>query len=239
MVNKCLNIFIFFLFILFCSSCKPIDSIKNYYNSIFEEKKEEKIEIKKESYVDVKKDIKPSYTSTPTPSPTPKIAYLSNTNIVSDQERIIKNAEKFIWETETKGFNRSPFIDKINTFAGAPLGSPYCSSFVSYVLYISNIKNAPITAWSPSMVAKNNILFKNIKPADVFGLYFPSKKRIAHVGFVAGEKGNYIITIEANTSPDAKDLDAKSREGDGVFKKLRNKKLMSDERNKFSRYWKE
>lgn len=169
--------------------------------------------------------------------PAPTTIADSTNNKDSQQQLILKNSSKYVGEQETHGMNRSPFIDKINKFTNVSMGSPYCSSFTSYILHESGV-TAPITAWSPSMVSKNNIEFSKIKPADVFGLYFPSKKRIAHVGFIIGERGNYIKTREANTSPESGDLDAKSRDGDGVWNRMRNKKLMSDPRNKFSRYWK-
>ena len=51
--------------------------------------------------------------------------------------------------------------------------------------------------------------------ALVFGLYFPEKGRIAHVGFVDALAGKYIITVEGNTN------EAGSREGDGVYCKRR------------------
>lgn len=50
---------------------------------------------------------------------------------------------------------------------------------------------------------------------DIFGLYFPEKKRIAHVGFIDFWDGNWLITVEGNTN------DSGSREGHGVYKKRR------------------
>ncbi len=56
---------------------------------------------------------------------------------------------------------------------------------------------------------------RNPSPGDVFGLYFPEKGRIAHVGFVDQWGDKYLISIEGNTN------EAGSREGDGVYKKRR------------------
>lgn len=39
-----------------------------------------------------------------------------------------------------------------------------------------------------------------MKPADVFGIYFPEKGRIAHVGFVEQWKEHWLITVEGNTT---------------------------------------
>lgn len=50
---------------------------------------------------------------------------------------------------------------------------------------------------------------------DVFGIYFPDKKRIAHVGFIDHWDGTWLITVEGNTNSSG------SREGDGVYRKRR------------------
>ena len=50
---------------------------------------------------------------------------------------------------------------------------------------------------------------------DVFGLYFPEKKRIAHVGFIDQWDGTWMISVEGNTNVSG------SREGDGVYRKRR------------------
>lgn len=144
-------------------------------------------------------------------------------------------AAQYIGQTETEGFNRSPFIDKINAFAGVPMGSPYCAAFVSWVFHESGRK-AVISAYSPDWFRKNLIPYSEIQRNDVFGLYFPSKGRIAHVGIIEGRKGTFWLTVEANTSPEATDLSAKSREGDGFFRRLRSSKLLEQSRNKFSRW---
>ena len=50
---------------------------------------------------------------------------------------------------------------------------------------------------------------------DVFGLYFPEKKRIAHVGFIDHWDGTWMISVEGNTNVSG------GREGDGVYRKRR------------------
>ncbi len=53
------------------------------------------------------------------------------------------------------------------------------------------------------------------QPGDVFGLFFPEKARIAHVGFVDQWDGTWMISVEGNTNVSG------SREGDGVYRKRR------------------
>jgi len=50
---------------------------------------------------------------------------------------------------------------------------------------------------------------------DIFGIYFPDKKRIAHVGFVDQWEGTWLLTVEGNTNASG------SNEGDGVYRKRR------------------
>jgi len=52
-------------------------------------------------------------------------------------------------------------------------------------------------------------------PGDIFGLYFPEKGRIAHVGFIDVWGDTWVTTVEGNTNV------LGSREGDGVYRKRR------------------
>lgn len=179
----------------------------------------------------------PKDTPKSSPKPTPAITTPQAGKKVSGAE-ILAVAQKYVGEQETGGKNRSPLIDKWNKAADSYLGAPYCASFVSWVLREAGIANAPNSAWSPDMVARNNVLYKNIRPGDVFGLYFSSKGRVAHVGFVKNPdySSALVQTTEANTSPTAGHGSATDRDGDGVWNKLRNKTLMSQSKNKYSRY---
>lgn len=42
--------------------------------------------------------------------------------------------------------------------------------------------------------------YNHMKPGDVFGIYFTSKNRIAHVGFIDEVKANHYVTLEGNTN---------------------------------------
>jgi len=163
------------------------------------------------------------------------ILFLTISTLAADPVDI---ASRYIGERETQGFNRSPFIDRINALAGVDMGSPYCASFVSFVMREAGLKNAPYSAWSPDWFKNPKYLvkFSDVQRNDIGGLYFSNKGRIAHV-FIVAEKGKaFTKTIEANTSPDSGDLSAKSREGDGIFKRYRPNKLLEQPRNKFSRF---
>lgn len=50
---------------------------------------------------------------------------------------------------------------------------------------------------------------------DVFGIYFPEKKRIAHAGFIDSWDGTWLISVEGNTNTSG------NPDGDGVYRKRR------------------
>ncbi len=54
----------------------------------------------------------------------------------------------------------------------------------------------------------------------VLGIYFPSLKRIGHVGLVEGLKGDFVCSIEANTNVRAE------REGEGVYRRMRHRRTI-------------
>ncbi|SKB76616.1 CHAP domain-containing protein [Daejeonella lutea] len=93
---------------------------------------------------------------------------------------------------------------------------------------VDGIDPASRSACPPRPITDYRLLITNssvIKPpvpnqrspemGDVFGLYFPEKGRIAHVGFVDEWKDGWVTTVEGNTNV------LGSRDGDGVYRKRR------------------
>ncbi len=106
-------------------------------------------------------------------------------------------------------------------------GYAWCAAFVNWTHKQCEIQTVNSPAWSPSWFPKSKVIYKRdntIKrqplPGDVFGVWFSSKKRVAHVGFIHDWQNgsSYAITVEGNTNT------AGSREGDGVYKKRRLKR---------------
>lgn len=70
--------------------------------------------------------------------------------------------------------------------------------------------------WTPAWFNNQRLVWKQgrelpeIKPGYAFGLYYPSLKRIGHIGIIIKVEGSWIWTIEGNTSA------AGSRNGQGV-----------------------
>ena len=120
------------------------------------------------------------------------------------------------------GFNKGKRVEEYLKAANLGPGNAWCAAFITWTFKQCNIK-AVISGYSPNWF-QSNVVYKrddNINRhyspeiGDVFGLYFESKKRIAHVGFIDKQDGNYYITVEGNTN------EAGSREGDGVYRKRR------------------
>lgn len=133
----------------------------------------------------------------------------------ADRELILRIAQSQLDVTEATGKNDGKEVEAYLDYTGNKKGEPWCASFVSWVYGKAGF-STPKTAWSPNLfpIAR---LVSDPQAADVFGIYFPKLKRIAHCGIVERNKGNWIYSIEGNTNL------AGSREGDGVFRKLRHK----------------
>jgi hypothetical protein len=109
-------------------------------------------------------------------------------------------------------------------------GYAWCAAFVTWVHQGCGADHPALGAWSPNWFTQRVIYhygrltygqrgYERPQPGDVFGIYFPSKRRIAHVGIIeAWPRGGRFITIEGNTNS------AGSREGDGVYRKRRVKR---------------
>lgn len=125
------------------------------------------------------------------------------------------------------GFNKGKRVEEYLKAAKLLPGNAWCAAFITWTFKQCNIK-AVVSGYSPNWF-QSNIVYKrddnvnrhySVAAGDVFGLYFESKKRIAHVGFIDKQDGNYFITVEGNTN------EAGSREGDGVYRKRRHIKTI-------------
>ena len=125
------------------------------------------------------------------------------------RKQLIKIAENQVGIRELTGNNDGPQIENYLKSVGLEKGYPWCVAFVVWChLKIDKDIQIPITAWSPALF-KYNVVYhrfhKRIKDwtprgGEVFGKYFASKKRIAHVGIIKMKFSNHYHTIEGNTS---------------------------------------
>jgi hypothetical protein len=140
----------------------------------------------------------------------------SSTTTQLHRSTILRIAQAQMGVREATGKNDGIVVEKYLKYTGNKKGEPWCASFVSWVYGKAGFIQ-PKTAWSPSLfpLARQTL---NPKSADIFGIYFANLQRIGHCGLVEGTRGNWIYTIEGNTNL------AGSREGAGVYRKLRHKR---------------
>jgi hypothetical protein len=122
---------------------------------------------------------------------------------------------------ELTGHNDGKAVETFLKYCGLPKGQPWCASFICWVFGQNKIAN-PRSGYCPDLFSSKTLVWKRNKKAnqtplqaDVFGLYFPEKGRIAHVGFIERWTSTTVSTVEGNTNQ------AGSREGDGVYRKIR------------------
>ncbi|WP_316811349.1 peptidoglycan-binding protein [Pedobacter heparinus] len=101
---------------------------------------------------------------------------------------------------------------------GIKAPAAWCSAWLSWVFGQAGYKQ-PRTAWSPALFPASRLVAAP-RPGIVYGLYFASLKRIAHCGITERIQGDFIVGLEGNTNL------AGSREGDGVFRKIRHKRTI-------------
>jgi hypothetical protein len=143
------------------------------------------------------------------------------------RSRVVRIAESQLSVREASGNNDGAQVQAFLATTGLKGNYPWCAAFLSWTFIQADIK-APRSAYSPDWF-RTNVVYRQHKPtitpfksqpAQVFGLYFESKKRVAHVGMIVSETRLSYATIEGNTNAQG------SREGDGVYRKIRNKRTI-------------
>lgn len=141
------------------------------------------------------------------------------------REELIDIADSQVGVREATGRNDGSEVEMYLRSVDLGKGYAWCAAFLTWCHDQAGIDN-PQSAWSPDWVNSNIVYQANkpristfeSKPGQVFGLYFESKRRIAHVGLITGEDRLHYRTIEGNTN------NGGSREGDGVYRKIRYKR---------------
>jgi hypothetical protein len=134
------------------------------------------------------------------------------------RNRIVKTAEGEVGVREKTNNNDGARVEEYLSTVGLKKPDPYCAAFVSWV-FAKNGMDKPRSGWSPDLFPKSR-LARSALPANVIGVYFADKHRIAHVGLIVSQDGDWINSVEANTNIDG------SREGSGVFRKKRHSKTI-------------
>jgi hypothetical protein len=142
-------------------------------------------------------------------------------------ERLVAAALAFVGFTEQGGNNKGQVVERFlrGTNLAEPL--PWCAAFVHHIGHWSQLdENTRKTRWPLPATAscltlydsakRQGMLSKVPQRGDLFLMYVPSEKRIAHTGVVLSARalpnGTYDCqTIEGNTNIGG------SREGDSVM----------------------
>ena len=145
-------------------------------------------------------------------------------SVTSSRETLRKIYTAEIGVREKTGQNDGARVEEYLKYVGLSKSQPYCAAFASWCMGKAGITN-PRTGWSPALFPADKVVWERYRglkcsrykpqPGDVFGIYFPEKKRIAHCGFVENWDDAWVVTVEANTNLGG------SRDGDGVYRKRR------------------
>ncbi|MDR6782660.1 hypothetical protein J2X78_001212 [Pedobacter africanus] len=136
-----------------------------------------------------------------------------------ERGRVVSIARAEVGVKELTGKNDGKRIAEYLAYTGIKVPAPYCAAYVSFVFGKAGYSQ-PRTPWSPAMFPASRIV-KEPKPGNLFGIYFSELNRIAHVGLVAEVRGEWLVSYEANSNNNG------SRNGDGVYQRLRHKRTVS------------
>lgn len=142
------------------------------------------------------------------------------------RKRVLSTALALIGTKEATGTNDGPVIEAILASTGNRRGDPYCAAFCFWCYLQAGLGEiVPRSAWSPDWVARptwqRDRGGMTPRPGDPFGIFFASKGRVAHVGLVRQWGRQSLVTIEANTNPEAAPGSAADRDGGGIWSKRR------------------
>jgi hypothetical protein len=153
------------------------------------------------------------------------------------RDRILSAAKSLVGTTEATGNNDGAAIDRILASVGLEgTGAPYCAAYNRWVYDAADLRafgprSALAASWVQAATWTRAGGGRTPLSGDTWGIYFPSKKRVAHTGIVWVWGSTTVRTLEANTSPEAVAGSAADRNGDGVWSKYRLKNQIYASRN--------
>ncbi|MBC7418376.1 MAG: peptidoglycan-binding protein [Pedobacter sp.] len=139
--------------------------------------------------------------------------------MLDERTKIVAIARSQLHVREVGGNNRGREVQKFLDHVGLPIGAKWCAAYISWVFDKAGYSQ-PRTGWSPNLFPREKCTLKP-KPADLIGIFYTSLGRIAHCGIIEATKGDWIISIEGNTSISG------SRDGNGVERKRRHRKTIA------------
>lgn len=131
---------------------------------------------------------------------------------------LVRIAQGELGLREKTGRNDGKRIAEFLVSVGLKRPEPWCAAYVSWVFAKAGFAK-PRSGWSPDLFPASR-LARSALPGNLIGIYFPEKKRIAHVGLIEKQDGDWLVSLEGNTNVTG------SREGDGVYRKRRHRKTV-------------
>lgn len=134
----------------------------------------------------------------------------SRTTSHESRTKIIRMAENELGVQEATGNNDGKRVEEYLAYTGLGKGHAWCAAFVSWCYGQTGLPE-PRNPWSPALFPHSRTYCRGntcrhpktitrIKPADIFGIYSVSAKRINHVGLIKAQEGKYLVTIEGNVT---------------------------------------
>ena len=146
-------------------------------------------------------------------------------NYVEERMCLKSSYESQIGVREATGNNDGFDVEKYLASSELGKGYSWCAAFINWNYQQCNLPAPKKSAWVPSWFPKSKLIYvrgefslMNPQSGDLIGIWFNSKKRLAHIGIYDHEDDTYYYTVEGNTN------EAGSREGDGVYRKRRIKR---------------
>src|SRR5690606_28731219 len=105
---------------------------------------------------------------------------------------------------EATGRNNGTRVEEYLRYCNLGAGHAWCAAYVSWCFGKAGYAQ-PRNPWSPALFPGSRTVWTKggntapIRQGDVFGIYYPTVKRIAHVGFVDQLNGKWLVTVEGNT----------------------------------------
>lgn len=139
------------------------------------------------------------------------VSFLEEPVVVSagNRSRVIAIAAAEIGVREATGKNDGPRVEEYLRYTHLGSGHEWCAAFVSWCYGQAGFPQ-PRNPWSPALFPNARVYWKHggfvksgknrIEVADVFGIYAVAASRINHVGLVRDIAGEYVVSIEGNSS---------------------------------------
>lgn len=153
---------------------------------------------------------------------------------------LLRSAQRWHGVKELTGNNDHPLITKSMKLCGLDgnKGYAWCASAQTEIHDYAEVpapRSARVVDWF-----KQNVVWEKRfgeaprymdKKGMVGGMYYSKLGRLGHIVLIVGESDKYYYTLEGNTSAwgaiEWDEFDTTQREGDGFYKKIRDKKSIS------------